>query len=337
MLATKTEHKKLITRFDNQRLLVFSLLMLVLFGATPSYAWNDLAHRAIAIAALRSLPAETQQNVLATLQKHPRYRQDFLQLQPKDQTIISSSDWLIGQAAVWPDIARGFEHERFFKRDALRKRYHRGNWHYINFPIYLDEADRQLNIPDPSVATDADPSEPHNVLAAMNFIHAAMLNPATKPADRGLWLAWALHLLADAHQPLHSSALFDAERWPRGDRGGNDQTLEEFNLHGFWDYVLLEKGGAKDIDALAQRLAFKGELSAQAVDVEGLLRDAHKLAIEVVYNPLLEQIRAEKQIELDAAYRAKAAAYAQRQGALAVQRTAQWLQGLFHNEGPNKE
>ena len=98
--ASKSVHKKLIMRFETKGLIVFSMVFLLLIGVPPSYAWNDPTHRAIAIAALRSLPTHTQQNVLATLQNHPRYRQDFLQLQPQDQTAISAADWLIGQAAV---------------------------------------------------------------------------------------------------------------------------------------------------------------------------------------------------------------------------------------------
>jgi len=308
--------------------------------AAPSHAWNDSGHRAIAIAALRMLPAQTQRAVLETLSAHPRYKQDFLRLQPRDPSPFSVGEWQIGQAATWPDLARGFEHAWFWQRDSLRKRYHRGRWHYINFPVYLDSRDRALQIPDPSQrCTLADCAEnPGNVLEALDFIQDAFAQPSSEPAQLGLWLAWALHLLADAHQPLHSTALFSIERWPNGDRGGNDiQVGQELNLHAFWDRALLAAGGATEIDALVGRLlapefAPKLALGNEPVDVVGLLRESHAVAIEFVYDPILGALRAAKNdgpITLDDTYVERAASAAQRQGRRAVLRTAQWLQYNF--------
>ena len=311
--------------------------------AAPGYAWNDPGHRAIAIAAMRMLPAQTQRAVLETLSAHPRYKQDFLRLQPQDPAPFSVAEWQIGQAATWPDLARGFEHAWFWQRSSLRERYHRGRWHYINFPVYLDTADRSLQIPDPSQrCTLADCAEnPGNLLEALDFIQEAFTRPASEPGQRGLWLAWALHLLADAHQPLHSTALFSIERWPNGDRGGNDiQVGNELNLHAFWDRTLLAAGDSTDVEALVARLLPPGLAPGKSVgqqvqapvDVVGLLRESHDVASEFVYDPILGALRAAENdapITLDKAYVERAAMAALQQGRRAVLRTAQWLQYNF--------
>ena len=320
-------------RHCRRRLRIFGLCFVALL-AVSAQAWNDLGHRAIAIGAMRLLPDATQQRVLATLKAHPRYTQDIEHLQPRGLGSFSAAEWQIGQAATWPDIARGFEHAWFWQRSSLRERYHRGHWHYINFPVYLDPLDQRPPIADPSVGCrDASCTDPANVLEALELIEREFADPATSAAQRGLGLAWALHLLGDAHQPLHSSALFDVVGWPRGDRGGNDLMVDEtLNLHAFWDRALLATGGTPEIAGLVDTLTQGAPdvLPRVRPDIEALLRESHKVAKQAVYGPLLDQLRDKKsQLVLDADYRSQATKAALQQGQRAVLRTAAWLQSIF--------
>jgi S1/P1 Nuclease len=71
---------------------------------------------------------------------------------------------------------------------------------------------------------------------------------ATLPASSGASdelrsydLVWILHLVGDAHQPLHAVTRFTKEL-PSGDRGGNLElvipaTGETVALHAYWDSV----------------------------------------------------------------------------------------------------
>ena len=65
------------------------------------------------------------------------------------------------------------------------------------------------------------------------------MGDAARPdADRALDLAWIIHLVGDAHQPLHNSARITPQD-PQGDRGGNSFQMQGLyprnNLHAFWD------------------------------------------------------------------------------------------------------
>jgi hypothetical protein len=141
---------------------------------------------------------------------------------------------LFARAAYWPDIVRD---EAFPER---RARYHRGPWHYV---------DRFWERPDPAhpprERTDL-PRGPENhverlgVLTSILRQSAAWTDPGEAGAaiDRGVALAWVLHLVGDVHQPLHNASRVTPTE-PQGDRGGNLFALGgEDNLHRFWDYVL---------------------------------------------------------------------------------------------------
>jgi hypothetical protein len=58
---------------------------------------------------------------------------------------------------------------------------------------------------------------------------------------RAVALAWVLHLVGDAHQPLHNSARITPQD-TAGDRGGNLFLLGGLyprnNLHAFWDAIV---------------------------------------------------------------------------------------------------
>jgi hypothetical protein len=124
--------------------------------------------------------------------------------------------------------------------------------------------------------------------------------------------AWLCHFTGDLHQPLHAGYA--------DDRGGNDFEVsfdaKQINLHGFWDYELIQKN-AGSIQNLVQilsssdRLAVGSDWSIDSVD--DWTNESHKLTKTIVYP---------KTVILDDAYQQQSWAIAQKQIKLAASRLA---------------
>jgi len=69
----------------------------------------------------------------------------------------------------------------------------------------------------PEVATK--PPEFTSMVTATSY-HVMIVRHSRKPADKAMALSWLLHLVGDAHQPLHAAGFFSRE-FPESDRGGN--------------------------------------------------------------------------------------------------------------------
>lgn len=86
----------------------------------------------IAAVAFSLLTEKEQAELIAVLQKHPRYAEDFVPPEklPNDE---ERTRWLVGRSGYWPDVAR------------RQPKYHRSTWHY--------ELGPSLVIGDPVVLT----------------------------------------------------------------------------------------------------------------------------------------------------------------------------------------
>ena len=66
-----------------------------------------------------------------------------------------------------------------------------------------------------------------------------IMHQADETLEKSIMLRYLVHVVGDVHQPLHSAELFDDDRFPKGDMGGNlflinyKEDIE--NLHKFWD------------------------------------------------------------------------------------------------------
>jgi hypothetical protein len=220
--------------------------------AVPGLGFNFFAHRVIADIAWQQLDAPTREKIVATLRRHPRF-DDFTKA--KRETVEDEDRWIFQYAAVWPDTARGLP------RDEQRK-YNNPSWHYVNFPIVLDgKPAPKFNL------ADGDPGDldriKWNVLQAIAYCRRVIDSDAT-PQQKALAYSWLFHLVGDAHQPLHSTALV-CERFNGGDRGGNSiPTVQSQNLHSLWDGLL----GRRDRMADVVREVAELEQLADAWDVE---------------------------------------------------------------------
>ncbi len=148
----------------------------------------------------------------------PQARQAIAKLLPPGETLVSIS--------TYADEIRG-------SRPDTRR------LHYVNIPLlansYMPGRDCRSS------------DEGDCIIAAIARMRLELANPKTERERRVFALKFLVHLLGDLHQPLHCA---DNE-----DRGGNDTKVTWFgpserqqNLHGVWDYGIIERGGRKEED-----------------------------------------------------------------------------------------
>jgi hypothetical protein len=312
-----------------------ALVVLVLGYAAPAIGWNDTGHMVAALIAYDELPAEERAAVGVLLHKHPRFTADFMPNLPRGlrRAAAEQDRWYFAFAATWPDVARRFDNVgAAHERDVLIRRYHRGSWHYINLPTYLRPADAQLlRKPTPAITgsfwqSDAD----LNVVQALQRVTHTLCSANAADDERALALSWLLHLLADLHQPLHTTALYAADRLPNGDRGGNDIAIRGGgNLHALWDGALGNDRRWRRIETLAaqDRVALDW---AAVIDFAAWAEQGRELADRVVYSQAIRHaVRAGTLVDVDSTYRIAMDETAQSQVGLAGARTARVVTHLF--------
>ena len=267
------------------------LIACALATAAPALAWDAVGHRVSAMVAVEFLEPGVRQRLVEILEAHQRFQEDFLNEAPG---FIDTSDpfdferWLLGQAAFWPDIARGLP-------AGERERYHRGNWHYIDGAWVRGLATAQGNSyvgidPFPDIAgmearairSEADVD---NVVLGLDYNMALLTDSATDPARRAVALCWVLHLAGDIHQPLHTGSLFSADLFDNGDAGGNGIDISEGNLHAVWDRALREAGVLAGFESILGRLQGldREELESQPLDWTLWMAESRELVTAVVY------------------------------------------------------
>jgi len=206
--------------------LLLSLLFLLL--PLPAVAWNAAGHRLVAGIAWEFLDAQARSEANRLLREHPDHER-WLKKAEHGHT----ERLVFIEASTWPDEIR--HDKRFYSAGVDESRpllpgfpdmeRHR-DWHYVNRPIN-------------GVATGYSSSgQMDTQLVALARTLATMSSPSQ---ERVYALPWLIHLVADSHQPLHTSVRLDAEgRW---DTLGNGMSvINPFNprknrstLHAFWD------------------------------------------------------------------------------------------------------
>lgn len=275
-------------------------LLSICFACTtsPALAWNALGHRVVAEIAWQQLTPDQRAEIVDVMHRHPRFAEDFIQRMPRD---VAAGDqamqdrWIFWQAAVWPDVARGI-------RGADRQLYDHPTWHYVNGPIYLSDADRAAlegtltNNVSAEYPTDAGQDE-WNVLQAFKHAKAIVQDEDAAAPDKAIGYCWLFHLAGDSHQPLHSCALFSVDRFPKGDRGGNDIPLRQGrNLHALWDNLLGRQQSFNDVKReaaeLNDRKAFGGvwESAARKTDIQEWTAESFDLAKSFAYDDAIVEV-----------------------------------------------
>ena len=87
------------------RLIAFALILVFLLPVQLCHAWSEGGHHLIAAVAFSLLTEKEQAELIAVLQKHPRYAEDFVPSEklPNEEEKIR---WLVGRSGYWPDVAQ---------------------------------------------------------------------------------------------------------------------------------------------------------------------------------------------------------------------------------------
>lgn len=275
-----------------------SLLLagLIAFGA-PVVAWDSVGHRVSAQVAVEYLDPGVRERLVGILRGHPRFNEDFLDEVPG---FIDTGDelefdtWLLGQAAFWPDIARGLPR-------GERGRYHRGNWHYIDGAWVRGAAMTQGNayvgidpfpdVPGSEASAIRSEADVDNVVVALDYNMRLLSDPTTEAGRRAVALCWVLHLAGDIHQPLHTGSLYSAELFDSGDAGGNGVDTDGGNLHAVWDRALREQGILDSVDSITNALQSMdlNEIESEPLDWTLWMDESRRLLTSVVYPEAIER------------------------------------------------
>jgi hypothetical protein len=190
----------------------------------------------VALIAYRQLDRPQQKAIQQILKAHPHFN-EFLNAKPPADA--DPEEWIVMQAAIWPDWVRSHHKQEKYKgRFYFHQPYH----HYVNLPV------KRL---DGTTAEQKDEIE-QNIKALPTKDESGVLltelpnwtdkaRSSKDPGERAIALCWVLHLVGDIHQPLHAAALFSKDS-SAGDRGGNAAFVRWKNhatdLHTIWDGVL---------------------------------------------------------------------------------------------------
>jgi S1/P1 nuclease len=237
-----------------QRLLALLVLAAALAAPGRALAWHASGHMQIALLAYDALGEPVQRRLVELLRQHPRFQADFVPNMPPGLSDPAKARWIFAYAATWPDVAR------------TQPQFHHGGWHWVNLPLALENgqlssciqarkdfpasvqrvhallAERAARTPGaeppPAAPPLKDPGQ-GSLMDALPRMLVKLHDEKAPAAERALALSWLLHLVGDAHQPLHAVALFTPRLFATGDRGGNEISAgERGSLHVLWDGVL---------------------------------------------------------------------------------------------------
>lgn len=205
----------------------------LLLACAPGRAWNDFGHMCAAAVAYDHLSEPARRRALDLLRLNPDYGRWVRGIEPAEQGRIAFL-----RASAWADAIKhrrgyhdgpeanpGTAQEQVLGYADLRE--HR-RWHYIDLP-YSPDGTPALPTPAPNLETE------------LVELRRGLASEDLPPAVRSYELVWLIHVVADAHQPLHTISRFTRE-FPAGDAGGNRVALCarpcRSDLHAFWDDVL---------------------------------------------------------------------------------------------------
>ncbi len=311
-------------RSVGRRLGAVALSLLLLAASAPALAWNAAGHRLSAAIAWRAMAPATRAAVAGLLAAHPDYARWTARVGEGDAgyaAFLAASTWpddikrdrrFHDDTAVPTDVLPGFP-------DMARHR----RWHYAD--VRLDDGRRTGK------------GELDRRLPQL----AATLRDARAPtAARSYALPWLIHLVADAHQPLHVVSRHDADG--DSDDGGNalwvetplHPRLREMSLHAYWDDLPGPpwlRGERLEAATTALLDTTPADARTIAAGLNAWLAEGRKLARTVAYADL-----AGATPTIDERYHARARRTANERIVLAGHRLAYLLDALLGNDVPRE-
>jgi hypothetical protein len=226
------------------------LLALSLAAApVPAFRWGDQGHRVLCEIAYRRLTPEARAWVDGIRRADP-----------------DSSDSFAG-SCVWADNVRGNTHP------------FTSAYHYVNIPTGAPGTDPERDCGDAARRC---------VGWAIGHYTAVLVNPDATPLGRAEALKFVSHFVGDLHQPLHAGR--------PDDLGGNRVLVDFFgerrsggdslNLHGIWDYSILQRAGIswpRSVTELNAGITPAQARTWAALNVIDWMDESYRLAESMVY------------------------------------------------------
>jgi hypothetical protein len=312
----------------------WTALAVVLLAAAPARAWNDFGHMVVGAAAFDRLTPRARQNVARLLKINPRYSNWVVGARKGDEDRMAFM-----RAATWADAIKIDPRYTSDPRSASTAAQNIGYadlsrhafWHFVDQPF---SPDRTPPVPAPAP----------NVATQIALFRAALAQPGTGDDVKSFDLVWLLHLVGDAHQPLHCVSRYDAAD-PQGDRGGNavrimgntpppicdDPRFCPFDppaeLHAFYDQLLGAGYAVGPAEEVAARLPRPDPKLAALTDENIWIQEGLALAQKAVYVSPIGL--GDGPFAITAEYQRAATELARRQAALAGARLARVLNDLL--------
>ena len=263
--------------------------VLALLSSSLSYAWNDRGHMIMAAVAYGKLTQKTKNRVDELLRLNPD-SENWAKLIPPDTPASRKKLLIFMFAATWSDRIKSnpdyhVDGSRNGNRPpddssasqnigyadhALHK-----YWHFEDQPFTRDNTPLPV-FPSPNLRTQ---------IATFRQVLASSKPDSLKSYD----LSWLLHLVGDAHQPLHFATRVSATH-PDGDDGGNGVLLKDSgaaNVHSFWDQVLGDDDSAMRALTAASGLPNPSFAAANDLDLNHWAKESLTIAEQSVYkNPI---------------------------------------------------
>jgi hypothetical protein len=192
-------------------------------------------------------------------------------------------------AAIWADEIKGdprFQNEKSspIKSPILPSYFIYRQWHFYDQSFTTDE----ILLPPPSSP---------NMLEVLPILRDGMSNPQLKPDAQAYNLVWLIHLIGDAHQPLHCATRV-SKLYPSqfGDSGGNAFKIlsagQPTTLHTYWDGLLGTYSVStfkKEADKIMNR--YKPKEARDLSEEVWIKKESFEIAEKTVYSVGNLQIR----------------------------------------------
>jgi hypothetical protein len=291
------------------------LVALALLVFSPlAEAWNATGHRLVATIAWLKLEPKAREEVALLLRAHPDYERWRGRAGKGD---VDARAFVA--ASTWADEIR--KDPRFF--DAGREQAtpllagfpdmerHR-DWHFVNWPLSAGARSAPLG---------------GTLDQQIPMLAKLLVRREEQESTRAYALVWLIHLVGDAHQPLHASL--------RVESGHDDEALIVVNrfasgrqrstLHAFWDDLPGPSGlrGAP-LDAAARALIAAHAPPPAGATSDEWLDESWRLARDEAYPP-----GTDNPVTIDAAFYEKSVRIAERRVAAAGYRLAALLNELL--------
>jgi hypothetical protein len=289
----------------------------IFFISTPTLAWNAAGHRLSAAIAWHQMSDSTRTALGAMLAHHPDHALWLKRSRSEDSAYAAFLE-----ASTWPDDIK--RDKRFHDTDeavtpvlpGFSEMARHRHWHHVDYPL----------------GTHSGKQHGKGVLdRQLVSLLQRIKDPATNSAQRAIDLAWLIHLVGDAHQPLHVVSRYDETG--RGDGGGNALWIENpfhprrssMTLHAYWD-DLPGPPWLRDerLEAAASALMKLGERIQSTGSVALWLTESRSLAKTAAYDGLEGEVPT-----LSAGYHEQATLTARKQVAIAGRRLGLLLEQLL--------